>query len=49
MFRRNRLWGLGAVVFGAGLLLGMWIEGSFFSHCIAFGLVFWGLAQYCKK
>ena len=49
MCRRNRLWGLGAVVFGVGFLLGMWIEGSFVSHCIAFGLLFWGLAQSLKK
>jgi len=49
MFRRNILLGWIMAAFGIGLLFGMWIEGTFISHCIGFALIFAGTCGICRR
>ena len=39
MCRKTRLWGCALAAFGAGLLIGSWVEGGFLFCCLAFGLI----------
>ena len=42
MCRYNQLWGYLQIAFGLGLLIGLWIEGGFLSHCFGFGMILLG-------
>ncbi len=42
MCRQNQLWGLLQIAFGIGLLIGLWIEAGFLSHCFGFGMIILG-------
>ncbi len=39
MCRHNQLWGCVLLAFGAGVLVGLWLEGGFLAHCFGFGLI----------
>lgn len=49
MHHRRYIWACLLAAFGLGLLIGMWVEGGFMTHCIAFGLLVFGISQMCKK
>lgn len=49
MCRRNQLWGWILVAFGAGLLLGIWLESGFFVCCLGLGAVALGVLTISKK
>lgn len=44
MCRHNHLWGSVLVAFGAGILIGSWLEGGFLCSCFAIGLMLCGIA-----
>ena len=48
MCRHNQLLGCCALAFGAGLLLGLWLESGFLAHCLGLGLVLIGLSTAAK-
>ena len=43
MCRQNQLWGIALIAFGAGVLLGIWLEGGFLPTCFALGIGFVGI------
>ena len=43
MCRHNHLWGSVLVAFGAGVLVGNWVEGGFLCNCFAVALVLAGI------
>lgn len=45
MCRKERLWGCAMACFGAGLLVGSWVETGFLFHCMGFGLVIIGIGM----
>ena len=49
MCRRNGFWGLVVASFGAGLLLGLLLEGTFWSYCLGIGLIILGGSMFCRK
>ena len=49
MCRYYQLWGSILVAFGFGILIGIWIEGGFFSHCLGFLLMIIGFGIGRKK
>ena len=49
MCRQNQLWGWMLLSFGAGVLLGLWLEGGFLSHCFAFGTIVLGIGFLRKR
>ncbi len=49
MLRRNWLLGWVAAALGVGILIGLWIECNFMSHCIGLGLLALGCGSLCKK
>ena len=44
MCRHNHLWGSVLLAFGAGILIGSWLEGGFLCNCFAIGLMLIGIA-----
>lgn len=44
MCRQNQLWGWLLCAFGAGALVGLWLEGGFWAHCFGFGMIVLGVA-----
>ena len=48
MCRHNQLWGSILLAFGIGVLVGMWIEGGFFTYCFGFGLIACGFCVWRK-
>lgn len=49
MCRHNQFWGFMLLAFGLGMLIGLWIEGGFFCHCLGFGFVFVGIGMANKN
>lgn len=49
MCRQNQLWGLTLIAFGVGVLVGTWIAGAFFAHCMGIGLIFVGVCVVRRK
>ena len=49
MCRRNQIIGCAALAFGIGLLIGIWIEGGFWGHCIGFVLIGAGCSLLRKR
>ena len=49
MCRQNQLWGFVLIAFGAGVLIGTWLEGGFLCHCFGFGPIVGGLGILRKK
>lgn len=45
MCRKSKLWGCALAAFGAGLLIGCWVESGFLFHCLGFGLVIIGIGM----
>jgi len=43
MCRQNLMWGASVLAFGAGILIGTWLESGFFCHLIGFGLIVVGI------
>lgn len=48
MCRKNQLLGGILIAFAAGLLLGLWLDGGFFSVCMGVGIGIFGVMT-CKK
>lgn len=49
MCRQNQLWGLAAIAFGLGILLGGQLESGFGASVLAFGAIIFGFSQLWKK
>lgn len=49
MCRRNQLCGCALLAFGAGLLVGIWLESGFFCFLLGLGLIVGGLCMLGKK
>jgi hypothetical protein len=49
MCRRNHLWGWVLIAFGAGLLLGLFLESGFFCAVIGLGLMALGIWCFGRK
>lgn len=49
MCRQNQLWGCALIAFGLGVLVGLWLEGGFFSHCFGFGVIFFGFSMLHRR
>ena len=49
MRRHYQLCGCVLMAFGAGILLGTWLSGGFWCHCLGFGLVIGGFFVVRKK
>lgn len=49
MCRYQQLWGAVMVAFGIGLLVGMWLQGGFLSHCLGFGVIVIGFGVFRRK
>ena len=49
MRRHYQLCGCMLMAFGAGILLGTWLSGGFWCHCLGFGLVVGGFFVVRKK
>lgn len=45
--RRNQLLGYSVLAFGAGVLVGLWINSGFFAHC--FGILLMGVGMYIAR
>ena len=44
MCRRQWIWGYALIAFGIGVLVGTWMNGGFWPHCLGFALVIFGLS-----
>ncbi len=49
MCRQHKLWGCSVMTFGLGLLIGIWLEGGFWCHCLGIALVICGFMSLRKK
>ena len=49
MCRYNQLWGIVLVAFGFGVLVGTWLSGAFFCHCLGVGVILTGLCIIRRK
>lgn len=49
MCRRNQLRGCGLAALGLGLLIGMWIDGGFWAHCLGGSMIFFGIAFWGRR
>lgn len=49
MCRQNQLWGCALLAFGAGVLIGIWIESGFLAHCFGIALIVLGIGVARKK
>ncbi|HIT34809.1 MAG TPA: hypothetical protein IAC31_09345 [Candidatus Faecousia intestinigallinarum] len=49
MCRQNHLWGWMLICFGAGLLLGFWLESGFFTCCLGLGALALGVLVMSKN
>jgi len=49
MCRQNQLWGFMQLAFGVGVLVGLWIDGGFVSHCFGIGMIIFGFCFLRKK
>lgn len=49
MYRPNCLWGWILIAFGAGVLIGLWIEGGFLAHCFAIAVILCGCGVWKKR
>ena len=49
MCRQNQLWGCMLLTFGVGVLVGLWLEGGFFSHCFGFAMIVVGCCIWKRR
>jgi len=49
MCRQNQLWGYMSIAFGLGILVGTWLEGGFWCHCLGIGLLIVGCSIVRRK
>ncbi len=49
MCHKHIFWGGALVAFGAGLLIGLWLEGGFFCHCFSLALIIAGGCMCRRK
>ncbi len=49
MCRRNQLYAWILLSFGAGVLLGLWLECNFLAHCFGIGVICAGSCLLRKK
>ena len=49
MCRRNHLFGLALLSFGAGLIIGCWLESGLLRVCLGVGLLAAGILMLQKK
>ena len=49
MCRRHQLMGCTLLTFGLGLLIGIWVEGGFWAHCLGFAFIIFGFSMARKK
>lgn len=49
MCRRNLLLGVGLLSFGAGLLVGCWLDSEFLRYCVGLGLMAVGVLALQRK
>ncbi len=48
MCRMNCLWAGMLTALGVGIIIGLWLEGGFFSHCLGVGFIFCGCGFFRK-
>ena len=49
MCRRQRILGCALMAFGFGVLVGTWLEGGFWPHCLGFALLIFGFCVGRRK
>lgn len=49
MCRRSILLGIGLIAFGAGMLVGCWLESEFMRYCIGLGVIAVGVLAVQKR
>ena len=49
MCRHNQLWASIMIAFGVGLLIGLWLNGGFFSHCFGLIMIFCGCGVFRRR